>query len=68
MGRLRTFVIKSTCEISPLLDRLLHILGTTASSELIRVEIDSTKGILLLAPAYLSIFHSIKCFVSIPLG
>jgi len=60
MSRLTTFVIKYACEMSPLLDRLLHILGTTASSELIRVEIDSKKGVLLLAPAYLSIFHSIK--------
>jgi len=60
MSRLGTFVIKYACEMSPLLDRLLHILGTTASSRLIRVEINSRKGILLLAPAYLSIFHSVK--------
>jgi len=60
MSRLTTFVIKYACEMSPLLDRLLHILGTTASSRLTRVEIDSRKGILLLTPAALSIFHSIK--------
>jgi len=60
MSRLTTFVIKYACEMSPLIDRLLHILRTTASSKLIRVEIESTKGVLLLAPAYLSIFHSIK--------
>jgi len=60
MSRLTTFVIKYACEMSPLLDRLLHILGTTASSELIRVEINSTNVISFIAPAYPSIFHSIK--------
>ena len=60
MGRLRTFVIKYACEMSPLLDRLLHILGATASSELIRVEVASMHVISLLAPTYPSIFHSIK--------
>ena len=39
MSRLTTFVIKYACEMSPLLDCLLHILGTTASSGLIRVDI-----------------------------
>ena len=60
MNRLRTFMIKCACEMSPLLDCLLHILGTTASSELIRVEINLTNVIPFLAPAYPSIFHSIK--------
>jgi len=60
MNRLRTFKIKYTREMSPLLDRLLHILGTTASSELIRVEINSINVISSLAPAYPSIFHSVK--------
>jgi len=60
MSRLRTFKIKYAREMSPLLDRLLHILGTTASSELTRVEINSINVISSLAPAYPSIFHSIK--------
>jgi len=38
MNRLRTFKIKCNHKVSPLLDRLLCILGTTASSELMRVE------------------------------
>jgi len=59
MSRLRTFKIKCACEMSPLLDRLLHILGTTASSELIRVEINSINVISFIAPAYPSVFHSI---------
>jgi len=60
MSRLRAFVIKYACGMSPLLDRLLHILGTTASPELIRVEINSANVVSFLAPAYPSIFHSIK--------
>jgi hypothetical protein len=61
MSRLHTFKIKRACEMSPLLERLLCILGTTASAELTTVEINSANAIsFLLAPAYFSIFHSIK--------
>ena len=60
MNRLRTFKIKCPCEMSPLLERLLRILGTTASGELTTVEINSSSVISFLAPAYLSIFHSVK--------
>ena len=60
MSRLVTFKIKSACEMSPLLDRLLRILGTSASGELATVEINSPSVISFLAPTYPSIFHSIK--------
>jgi len=60
MDRLRTFKIKSACEMSPLLDRLLRILGTSASGELTTVEINSANVISFLAPTYSSMFHSIK--------
>lgn len=61
LSHLRTFKIKHACEMSPLLDRLLHILGTTASAELTTVEINSGNAILfLLAPAYSSVFHFVK--------
>ena len=60
MNRFTTFKVKSTCETSPLLDGLLHILGTTAGSELTTVEINSPNVISFLAPAYPSIFQSIK--------
>jgi len=60
MSRLRTFKIKCPCEMSPLLERLLRILGTTASGELTTVEIRSPSVISLLAPTYPSIFHSVK--------
>jgi hypothetical protein len=60
MSRLRTFKIKCTCEMSPLLDCLLRILGTTASGELTTVEINSASVISLLAPTYSSIFSSVK--------
>ena len=60
MRRLRTFKIKYACEMSPLLDRLLHILGTSASGELTTVEINSPGVISFLAPTYPSIFHSVK--------
>ena len=60
MNHFTTFKIKSTCETSPLLNGLLHILGTTASSELTTVEINSPNVVLFLAPAYPSIFQSIK--------
>src|SRR5258706_548757 len=60
MSRLRSFNIKGPCEMSPLLERLLRILGTTPSGELTTVEIHSPSVISFLAPKYPSIFHSIK--------
>ena len=60
LSRLRTFKINSACEMSPLLDRLLRILGTTASGELTTVEIHSGSVVSFLIPAYSSIFHSLK--------
>ena len=60
LTRLRTFKIKSACEMSPLLVCLLHILGTTASEELTIVEINSPSVISFLAPTYHSIFNSVK--------
>ena len=60
MNVFTTFKVKSTCEMSPLLNGLLHILGTTAGSELTTVEINSPNIISFLAPAYPSIFQSIK--------
>ena len=59
MSRFMTFKFKSACQISPLLDRLLRILGTTAR-ELTTVEINSANVISFLAPTYPSIFHSVK--------
>ena len=60
LSRLRTFRIKSACEMSPLLDRLLCILGTSASEELTTIEINSPHVISFLAPTYSSIFNSVK--------
>ena len=60
MSRFTTFKIKSTCETSPLLNGLLHILGTTAGPALTTIEINSPHVISFLAPAYSSIFHSVK--------
>ena len=60
MNRFTTFKVMSTCETSPLLIGLLHILGTTAGSELTTVEINSPNVISFLAPAYPSIFQSTK--------
>ena len=60
MSRLKTFRFKSSCEMSPLLDHLLHILGTSASEELTTVEINSPSVISFLAPTYSTMFHSIK--------
>jgi hypothetical protein len=60
MSRLRTFKIKCPCEMSPLLDRLLYILGTTANGELTTVEINSANVISFLVPTYSSIFRSVK--------
>ena len=59
MSRLRTFKIKCTCEMSPLLERLLCILGTTASEELTTIEIKSPSVISFLIPTYTSIFRSV---------
>ena len=60
MSRFTTFKIKSTCETSPLLNGLLHILGTTAGPALTTVEIKSPNVISFLAPTYSSFFHSVK--------
>ena len=72
MSRFTTFKVKSTCKTSPFLNGLLHILGTTASSELSTVEINSASSelstveinsanvISFLAPTYPSMFQSIK--------
>ena len=60
MSRLRTLKIKHPCEMSPLLERLLRILGTTASGELTTVEINSQSVISFLAPTYPSIFRSVQ--------
>ena len=60
LNRLRTFRIKSACEMSPLLDGLLRILGTSASEELTTIEINSSHVISFLAPTYSSIFNSVK--------
>ena len=60
MSRLTTLKIKSACRASPLLDGLLRIIGTTASSELTTVEINSANVISFLVPDYLSVFHSVK--------
>ena len=60
MARFTTLKIASACEPSPLLHGLLRILGTAASSELTMVEINSPNVISFLAPAYPSLFHSIK--------
>jgi len=60
MSCLRTFKIKCACEMSPLLDHLLHILSTTASEGLATVEINSANVISLLVPTYSSIFHSVS--------
>jgi len=60
MNRIRTFKIKCACEMSPLLDRILRILGKSACRELTTMEINSPSVISLLAPMYPSIFHSVK--------
>jgi hypothetical protein len=59
MSCLRTFKIKSACEMSPLLDRLLRILGRSASEELTTIKINSANVISFLVPMYSSIFCSI---------
>jgi len=60
MSQLETFKVKCTCKMSPLLDRLLCNLGTTASPELTTVEINSANAISFLLPAYSAIFRSVK--------
>ena len=60
MSRFTTFKIKSSCETSPLLNGLLHILGTTAGPALTTVEINSSNVISFLVPAYSSLFRSLK--------
>jgi len=60
MNRLRSFKIKSACEMSPLLERLLRILGTTANTGLSTVEINSANVISFLVPTYSPIFRSVK--------
>ena len=62
MTRFTTLRINSACEISPLLNNLLSILGTgtMGSSELTTVEINSANVLSFLTPAYPSIFHSVK--------
>ena len=60
MSRLTTFKIKCSCEMSPLLKRLLCILGTTATEELTTIEINSPSVLSFLAPTYPSLFHSVK--------
>ena len=60
MSRFTTLKIESACRASPLLNGLLHILGTTASSELTAVEINSPNVISFLAPTYPSMFRSVK--------
>ena len=68
MSRFTTFKIKSACEPSSLLTRLLRILGTTAGSELTTVEINSSNVISSLVPAYPSMFHSVKVLTLNTLG
>ena len=60
MNRFTTFRIKSTCETSPLLNGLLHILGTTAGPVLTTVEINSPNVLSFLTPTYSSFFCSVK--------
>jgi hypothetical protein len=59
MSRLRTLIIKCTCEMSPLLDRLLRILGKTAGRDLTTITINSAIVISFLVPTYSSIFRSV---------
>ena len=63
MSRLRTFKIKCACKMSPLLERLLRIIGTSASGELMTVEIKSPSVLSFLAPTYPSLFHSVRVLV-----
>ena len=56
---LRTLVIKCPCEMSPLLEHLLRILGNTASRELTVITINSPIVLSFLVPTYSSIFRSV---------
>ena len=62
MTRFTTPRINSACDMSPLLNTLLSILGTgtMGSSALTKVEINSPNVISFLALAYPSMFHSVK--------
>jgi len=60
MNRLKILKVKSACKMSPLLDHLLRVLGTTASSELTTMEISPAPVISFLLPAYSPIFRSVK--------
>jgi len=62
MSQLKTFTVRSACKVSPLLDRLLRILATTAGPKRTTVEINSSNVISLL-PAYSPIFRSVKVLV-----
>jgi len=59
LSHLRTLIIEYPCEMSPLLDHLLRILGNTASRELTTVTINSQIVISFLVPTYSSIFRSV---------
>jgi hypothetical protein len=59
MSRLRTFRIKSACEMSPLLNHILRILDTSASGKLTTVEINSASVVSFLVPTYSSVFRSV---------
>jgi len=59
LSRLRTLIIKCPLEVSPLLDRLLRILGRTASRELATVTMNSPFVMSFLVPTYSSIFRSV---------
>ena len=59
MSRLKTFKIKCACEMSPLLNCLLSILGRSATGELTTVEINSSNVISFLFPTYSSVFRSV---------
>ena len=59
MNRLQSFIIKCPCEMSPLLERLLRILGSTANRGLTTVTINSGVVISFLVLNYSSIFRSV---------
>ena len=60
MSRFKIFKVKCACKTSPFLNGLLHILGSTAGSELTTMEINSANVISFLAPAYPSIFNFLR--------
>ena len=59
MSRLQVLIIKCPCEMSPLLERLLRILGNAAGGELTTVTINSGVVISFLVLNYSSIFRSV---------